>query len=1165
MDRPIALGPFVVQAPLGHGGMGEVWAGVHAAQGLPVAVKVLTAEWTGDERTRARLRDEVEAVAALTHPGIVMVLDFGLVDAAAALASQGRLRAGSPYLVMERAEHGTLRDLQAPRAFEPLRELLLALLDALAHAHARGVVHRDVKPSNVLLFGSARRWRPKLCDFGLAYLAGRERATGAGASSASSSAAGTPWFMAPEQVAGAYRDYGPWTDLYALGCLGWLLCAGRPLFAERAPAGVLDAQLAEEPPPLRARVTLPDGFEAWLRRLLAKRPEARFQRAADAAWALRRLSASAALDVPPQALEAMHWATSDDAATQDLERSASSFSLTAWPTPTRDVRALPLDGQRADGAQRSAGDTPPWPGAWQAASAAQSSLPLLDAGLGLYGLRSLPFVGRERERDTLWRALGQVHASRRARLVSLEGPAGHGKSRLAAWLAERAHELGAATVLRVVHGPSTGLQDGLARAVAQHLACDGLAGEALAQRVRTWLQARGGAPETAFDALVALASPDAGRVSPGERHDAVRALLDALARERPVVLLLEDVQWGADALAFALDLVRRDEPRPVLIVTTASDEALLERAQEAALLRALWDEAGGLRLELPALEGDERRLLVQALLPLEPGLAARVEARTAGNPLFAVQLVGDWVARGLLRVTPGGFDLAPGSDPALPDDLHAVWPARLTALAGDQQAETRASLWIAAALGFVTRVDEWQTACESAGVALPTGLVDRLVTARLARRVEGGFTFVNAMLRDSLEREAREAGRWSACNAACARMLSGRRAERAGDAERLGRHLLAAGQPQAAVEPLLRGARERRESSDYGRAHALLVEREDALREAGARPADRRWGEGYVLRSRVHLHEARLDEAARWAELAEREAARHGWSVVRAEALRLLGDAARRAGDLARATRLYENCIALERPDDDPHAIAASLWGLGDVLRQSGEGERAASCFGRSRSLYEAIGDRHGLADHLIGSADLARQRGELESAALFYAQAEARFEDLGNRYGVARSLNGLGEVARARGDLATADERYRRAAALLALIRSAEELFPRVNLGFVELLRGHGDEAEALLDEAALRLARLAWAGPLACTRLALASCALARHDLERAETLTERAGAWLAQSGLLDPDAAWAARLLAQRAEAAGATRLATEAGRIARLQERGLRGDTKPPADT
>lgn len=1126
--------------------MAEVWSGVHAAQQVPVAVKVMTGERARNAQYRASFRNEVQAVASLDHPGIVLVFDHGEVTAEAEKASRGLLPAGSPYLAMELADGGTLASVARENlGWSELRRILLALLDALAHAHARGVVHRDLKPSNVLLFGEAEgvdtapgQRRLKLADFGLAQAF--ELQVGP---DSTDFVCGTPTYMAPEQLRAEWRDYGPWTDLYGLGCLAWSLATGSPPFSEPGLLQVVRLQLEEDPPAFTSLFPVPPGFEGFLRRLLQKDSGRRYLRAADATWALLGLVDPVRRgDPPPGQARPAPARTEDDLETEVMTASG----------PLLASRQSPAGSSVASDAERPGPrESPPLPATWEYPTVRPASMKLVGAGLGLYGLRSIPLVGRRAERDALWSALAEVSASRQVRLVLLRGAAGNGKTRLAEWLAQRAHEAGGATVLRASHGPSPGAGDGLPRMMARHLRCVGLTRAETLVRVthllRAWKVTDGTeaagltelmVPGTAEEGVAARPQTAAERFGLLEHH------CRRLTRQRPVLILLDDVHWSVEAVAFA-DHLLRSADLPILLLLTARDEALAERPVEAAAVADLLTLPGARAMEVPPLSHGDRAALVEELLGLSGELAAQVEERTYGNPLFAVQLVGDWVQRGVLEVGGTGFVLKEGEEARFPDGLHEVWSARVDRLLAGLPAGSREALEIAAALGPTVDRQEWEISCRAMGVPCPPPLLDGLIVSHLAIRTEEGWRFVHPMLRESLERMAQEAGRWPGHNRACAAMLLGRAvAGERGVAERLGRHLLLAGQPDTAVDFLLSGARERRETSDYGPAQALLSLRDDALQSLEAARRDPRWGEGWVLRARIHLHQGQLNEVFRWAGRAVTGGADAEWNRIRSEALRLLGDAARRRGDLAQAVDLYQRCVSTT---ENPHGVAASLWGLGDVLRQRGDLAKARRFFDRSHRIYEEIGDEHGLGDHLIGLADLARQRRNLDEAGRLYGEARERFESLGNQYGVARALNGLGEASRMRGDLARAGGLYLQSLGILERLSSADGIFPRVNLALVDLGGERFAEARGVLEEILPHLEDLGWGGLLACVHTARLACAIHSRDWAAWEESYARASELLGASGIQDPDVAWAAGVAARLAEEARRPTLADAVRRL------------------
>jgi len=277
------LGPYEILAPLGAGGMGEVYRALDTRLGRMVAVKVLPEHLAADPEVLARFEREAKAVAALNHPGILAIFDVG---------RQGE----TAFMVMELLEGESLRSrLQAGAlSWQRATELAIEMARGLAAAHGKGLIHRDLKPENlwVTLDGHL-----KILDFGLAkqVLAAAPGAVsllpteGLGTGTRLGQLMGTFGYMSPEQARG--EPVGPASDLFALGAVLYEMLSGRKAFARDTVADTLAAVLQEEPPALdRLQAGLPPGLTRIIRHCLEKRPEARFQSMRDLAFALEALS-----------------------------------------------------------------------------------------------------------------------------------------------------------------------------------------------------------------------------------------------------------------------------------------------------------------------------------------------------------------------------------------------------------------------------------------------------------------------------------------------------------------------------------------------------------------------------------------------------------------------------------------------------------------------------------------------------------------------------------------------------------------------------------------------------------------------------------------------------------------------------------------------------------
>jgi eukaryotic-like serine/threonine-protein kinase len=265
---PDRLGPYRIVSKLGRGGMGMVFLGVDDAAGQTAAVKLLAGDMAFHPDFRERFRAEIETLRKLHHPNIVQIFGYGEQD-------------DQIFYAMEYVSGSSLEaQLARGRAFD-WREVArfgIEIALALRHAHDRGVIHRDIKPGNLLL---TEEGSLKLSDFGIARLFWKTRVTGAG------NVIGTAEFMAAEQAEGRAVDQR--SDLYSLGAVLYVLLARRPLYNARSFVEMLQKQRLEKPTPLRSiAADVPVEFEQIIHRLLEKDPERRF---ATATVVQRRLEA----------------------------------------------------------------------------------------------------------------------------------------------------------------------------------------------------------------------------------------------------------------------------------------------------------------------------------------------------------------------------------------------------------------------------------------------------------------------------------------------------------------------------------------------------------------------------------------------------------------------------------------------------------------------------------------------------------------------------------------------------------------------------------------------------------------------------------------------------------------------------------------------------------
>ncbi len=970
---------YEVVRELGRGGMGVVYLCDDRLTGERVALKcVFFDSRTSRERDAVWFHQEVRALAALDHPAIVRARDHGV------------LPDGNPYLVMDalrgRSVHVWKYLCRIPWAV--IWSTVDQVLGGLAHAHARGIIHGDLKPSNIIIDPCDGLGEPRayLLDLGLAWLLAdrtdpRLEPTPLGAP-ALPFGLGTPGWMAPEQIRNSVPHIGPPTDLYALGSVLFELLTRRELY-EGTAKELLRKHRDEPLPPFELPPEAPPGVEAFVTRLLAKRPWHRYRYASDAraAWALLR-------PVAP----------------------------IRWYAPNVRVGDEPKDPALLR-------VTPP------------SDLPAnsLRYGPGILPLRPSPLVGRLRERETLW-----AHAEATARgegpakrLAVLRGEAGVGKSKLAEWLCERAHETGRLVPLRVRYRRVPGPLDGMRGAVLNHYNLAAQPRHVIEQALlNEWEVGAGAGDDEARTWVAAAASwlaPDDASVGPTGRRFVVdkpelrraivRHVLERIATlsGRPLLLWVDDLHLAPDVtLEGYTELTQPALPPRMFFVATVRDEALAASPEAAERVGELVRRCFSLELSLARLSEAELCELLRQTLPLTAEAESAVVARSQGNPLFALQLVHAWSSGGYLTLADDVYTVPAPALRGRPITTAELWNERLGAL----DATLRQAARGAAALGEVFHADVFSNLLRLLGLD-PGPSLEALRRAEILLLDRSSrLRWPHALLREHVFAEL-SSGPGSAFMFRAAADALGTHPD--ADSRRIVRqrvnNLLLAGAAHEAADLLLAYV-----ARSWTRARDVVALRIDlALLEGrveGVRAAHhRRW------LAETARHAGRLAEARALAD--EARAAFHaaGATLDEAHCRRLLAHVASDQGAPAsgRAEALAARRVFEEAGFE--LGLAQCDVVLGEIDYLLGAHEQARAFLSQGAPAFRRAGDRLGLAQCLTLQALAEQSCGRLGTARWLLRQARQAFDEIGYQLGVAQTDVGLAHAEHRAGNNAAAYE----------------------------------------------------------------------------------------------------------------------------------------------
>ena len=1056
--RTILAGRYQVRRELGRGGMGIVYLCRDLVVDERVALKLLIRPGT---KVRAEdawwFQEEARALAGLSHPAIVRARDFGALED------------GTPYLAMDAVPGRSLHEwiylahtdglIPWPIVWTTVDQVL----GALAHAHARGVIHGDLKPSNVLVDippDGGGEPTVHVLDLGLAWLMQDRvdhRLDGSQVAEPTMRwGAGTPGWMAPEQIRFAAPHIGPATDIYSLGCILFAMLADREpyvgtneeLLQQHKSAPVPEPNLAPEVPPDVAQFVM---------RLMAKRPWHRYEFAAEARRAWRKFAPSGNATTTPLPLGGPRPIVPADAASS----SADAFGMDAPQVSTT----------------------------------------------GLLSLRPSPFVARNSERSRLLEIVAEVAETGGHRFVLLTGDAGVGKSRLAEWLCEEVHERALMVPLRARYRKIAAPLDGIVGAITQHYRLE-RAERDIVEKVlmnvwevptddeeeKTWVAATSEwiRPAALGGEIVGPSGKRFALDRPELRWLIIRRALERIGKQRPILLWMDDLHHASPTTFEGLLALNRDAPQlGLLFVATARAEAVLAYPAAAALLDRTLAELHGERIEVPPLSPAQTHALLREALPLDDTAVTEAAARSKGNPLFALQLLHAWSGGGHMELKGGRYSVPKASLEVRAGTTGELWEERLLAL----PVELRRGALAAAALGGDIRHDVLEAELNLVGVD-PHAAILAMKRAQILLVSGDRLRWPHALLQEHLLGQLFLQPDAPVIFRAAAQALS---RHPASSSRRIIRHrvvnLLRAGDIADAAA-LLHG----QTALLWGKTRDFTATLRDLALLDGKLEGERlathlRW------RAEALRHAGRLEDSRREAEEARRIFEETGDHGSEAHCLRLLGHIASDLAAPSHGRRLVARALGMFEELGADHGRAQCEVVLGEIDYYLGDHGRARSVLAGASERFLKAGDWLGRAQCLVLQGWVEQSGGSPTFARELLRTARADFDAIGYRLGLAQCDITLAHADHREGQLDSA-----RATGLVARQAFRDLANPRGEAASERLLSmtaldgGAIDLAETHARAASAIFARLADPWGEVETRLLHAQIALDRGRAEAA-----------------------------------------------------------------